>query len=518
MRVKMPRNIACYVVFVTLLCGVLAEKEEQIHNIFQSNVTRNDFAKLLQSLIKLNEQRVNVLQKLYKLEDYGVISEVLRSGNTQMRTSGNENPNNLFLVVLSKNESNPSRRNMDMKLVESIPLSGKKDSLILANRKKNQNYEEKNITETTTDDISNDIKMIQKNFQLVFGGDIHAKAENKYQDGIDLEDENYKHPITPSDGFDDSDGFTKFQMTSREMQRRYKYSGRGESEEEKEETSNIPKYPQTNKVTTRGDEKGERKTTAKDRSKVNHERNKQSKPNHEIFPKDYTNKEPHIKKEYRNKEYVNDKKHNNDKIYMNGKEYNNKVYMNGKEYNNNKGNMNGKEDNNNNKEYMNGKEDNNNKENIDEKEYNMNQNHDSGFSDEGSIPTQNHPNIPLNMYDAVAFEGKPPIQMDYGEAVPISKSEESQEKQYGKNPYIQTDQKQYDGSEIEVESRKNLQKCLGKKASKLCIKSCISAYKNVCRRLKCTSRSKKSLKKECKKSCKKTFSTSSSKYSTEDSD
>uniref|UniRef100_A0A2A4JH76 Uncharacterized protein n=1 Tax=Heliothis virescens TaxID=7102 RepID=A0A2A4JH76_HELVI len=65
------------------------------------------------------------------------------------------------------------------------------------------------------------------------------------------------------------------------------------------------------------------------------------------------------------------------------------------------------------------------------------------------------------------------------------------------------------------ESRKTFQKCINKKALKMCSKSCISAYKNVCRRLKCTSRSKRALKKECKRSCKKTFASKSSKYSEE---
>ncbi|CAD0206071.1 unnamed protein product [Chrysodeixis includens] len=68
---------------------------------------------------------------------------------------------------------------------------------------------------------------------------------------------------------------------------------------------------------------------------------------------------------------------------------------------------------------------------------------------------------------------------------------------------------------LPVESRKNLQKCLGKKATKLCTKSCVSAYKNVCTRLKCSSRSKKALKKECKRSCKKAFVTS--KYDSDES-
>ncbi|CAD0206072.1 unnamed protein product [Chrysodeixis includens] len=73
--------------------------DDEIPSVFKNDSTRNDFANLLQSLIKLNEQRVNVLQKLYKLEDYGVLSEVLRTGNGK---NENEKLRNLFLVVLSK--------------------------------------------------------------------------------------------------------------------------------------------------------------------------------------------------------------------------------------------------------------------------------------------------------------------------------------------------------------------------------------------------------------------------------
>ena len=74
----------------------------------------------------------------------------------------------------------------------------------------------------------------------------------------------------------------------------------------------------------------------------------------------------------------------------------------------------------------------------------------------------------------------------------------------------------FEPSEGKPIARKAFKKCLNKKARKICIKSCNTAYKNVCTRLTCTSRSKRALKKECKKSCTKSFG--SSKYSDEDSD
>ncbi|XP_026743580.1 uncharacterized protein LOC113505191 [Trichoplusia ni] len=94
----MPRNYFC-VVFLILISRAHGDIEDEIHSVFKNNTTRNEFANLLHSLIKLNEQRVTVLQKLYKLEDYGVLSEVLRSGNGRTE---NEKLRNLFLVVLAK--------------------------------------------------------------------------------------------------------------------------------------------------------------------------------------------------------------------------------------------------------------------------------------------------------------------------------------------------------------------------------------------------------------------------------
>nr|XP_021183462.2 uncharacterized protein LOC110371494 isoform X2 [Helicoverpa armigera] len=113
----MARRIACYVIFIALIWGATAEREENIRNLFKSNMTRGDFSNLLKSLIRLNEQRVNVLQKLSRLEDYSMLSEVLRSGDKK----GDGNLSNLFLVVLSKNQSDPSRRNMGFQVLDSVP-------------------------------------------------------------------------------------------------------------------------------------------------------------------------------------------------------------------------------------------------------------------------------------------------------------------------------------------------------------------------------------------------------------
>ncbi|XP_075987773.1 uncharacterized protein LOC142984213 [Anticarsia gemmatalis] len=62
-------------------------------------------------------------------------------------------------------------------------------------------------------------------------------------------------------------------------------------------------------------------------------------------------------------------------------------------------------------------------------------------------------------------------------------------------------------------SRKSVLKCIGKKALKLCKKSCRNAYKNVCKRMRCTTGSRKDLGKQCRKSCQRTFRYS--KYSAE---
>ncbi|XP_050555721.1 peptidyl-prolyl cis-trans isomerase G-like isoform X2 [Spodoptera frugiperda] len=95
-----------------------AERGRQIQDLFQNNLTRNEFSNLLQSLIKLNEERVSVLKKISKLEDLGMLNEVLRSGD--QKTGENADLKNLYLVILSKNQSNPTRRIMGEKVVELI--------------------------------------------------------------------------------------------------------------------------------------------------------------------------------------------------------------------------------------------------------------------------------------------------------------------------------------------------------------------------------------------------------------
>ncbi|PZC82887.1 hypothetical protein B5X24_HaOG209330 [Helicoverpa armigera] len=102
----MARRTACYVIFIALIWGATADRKENIRNLFKSNMTRGDFSNLLKSLIRLNEQRVNVLQKLSRLEDYSMLSEVLRSGDKK----GDGNLSNLFLVVLSKPTGDLQRR------------------------------------------------------------------------------------------------------------------------------------------------------------------------------------------------------------------------------------------------------------------------------------------------------------------------------------------------------------------------------------------------------------------------
>uniref|UniRef100_A0A2A4JG28 Annexin n=1 Tax=Heliothis virescens TaxID=7102 RepID=A0A2A4JG28_HELVI len=94
--------------FLVVLSKAATANEEKIREIFKSNMTRGDFSNLLKSLIRLNEQRVNVLQKLYRLDDYSVLSEVLRSGDKKKGRSGNLS--NLFLVVLSKPSGDPQSR------------------------------------------------------------------------------------------------------------------------------------------------------------------------------------------------------------------------------------------------------------------------------------------------------------------------------------------------------------------------------------------------------------------------
>lgn len=126
-----------------------------------------------------------------------------------------------------------------------------------------------------------------------------------------------------------------------------------------------------------------------------------------------------------------------------------------------------------------------------------------------------NPTVELDGLDGVDYGNMPKINVDiFGNGRTHSKSE-SDDADADDNSFLQSNiGRQRKITILPVESRKNLQKCLGKKATKICGKSCISAYKNVCTRLKCTSRSKKALKKECKRSCKKSFATS--KYSSEE--
>ncbi|KAH9642416.1 hypothetical protein HF086_007548 [Spodoptera exigua] len=57
---------------------------------------------------------------------------------------------------------------------------------------------------------------------------------------------------------------------------------------------------------------------------------------------------------------------------------------------------------------------------------------------------------------------------------------------------------------VHVESRRWHKGCI-RKANKMCTKACERAYKTVCKKRKCSKRSKRMLKRECRRSCSKNF-------------
>ncbi|CAH1642476.1 unnamed protein product [Spodoptera littoralis] len=176
----LPR-LPCYVVIVTLIWGicviqqiqqVTAENEQQIPDLFKSNLTRNEFSNLLQSLIKLNEGRVNVLKKISNLEDYRLLNEVLRSGDH--KPSENKDFKNLYLIILSKNESNPTRRNMGEQVVKLFP------SLTTANK-----LRKRSIVSTLVP-VSNPIREPpdiepQKALNIARMAKMNLRARNRYK-------------------------------------------------------------------------------------------------------------------------------------------------------------------------------------------------------------------------------------------------------------------------------------------------------------------------------------------------